>query len=377
MCKPGQLQGEANLVDRLRARSRTHATQRLHTFLRDGETEADHLTYESLDRHARTIATDLQRKVEEGQRALLLYPPGLDFICAFFGCLYAGVVAIPAPLPHRARLQRSLPRLQCIIEDSGTSLVLTDTTHLPDLEALAFMAGQSILATDGQPPDEHGAGEWQEPCIDEDTLAYLQYTSGSTSDPKGVVVRHGDLFRHCGHTARAWGYGPESVAATWLPHFHDYGLVDGIIQPLFTGIPVYMMSPGAFAMRPARWLNAISHYGVTHSQAPNFGYELCVQRIKPAERERLSLGRWTTASTGAEPVSIDTLERFIAAFGQCGFKRSAFYPAYGLAEATLLVTTKQHQKPPGALSLDASALEVNEVVAACAGKPTRNGPVPW
>jgi len=367
MDEPEQLQDETNLIDRLLTRASSHATQRLHTFLSEGETEAGHLTYETLDRHARAIAVDLQRKIGEGERALLLYPPGLDFICAFFGCLYAGIVAIPAPLPHRARLQRSLPRLQCLIEDSGTSLVLTDTAHLPELEALAFLAGLSILATDGQPPDEHEAGEWREPCINEDTLAYLQYTSGSTSEPKGVMVRHGDLFRHCGHTARAWGYGPDSVAATWLPHFHDYGLVDGIIQPLFTGIPVYMMSPVAFVVRPERWLKAISHYGVTHSQAPNFGYELCVQRIKPAERERLNLGRWTTASTGAEPVSINTIERFSEVFKQSGFERSAFYPAYGLAEATLLVTTKQHQKPPGALRLDASALEAHEVVEACAG----------
>ena len=298
MDEPEQLQDETNLIDRLLTRASSHATQRLHTFLSEGETEAGHLTYETLDRHARAIAVDLQRKIGEGERALLLYPPGLDFICAFFGCLYAGIVAIPAPLPHRARLQRSLPRLQCLIEDSGTSLVLTDTAHLPELEALAFLAGLSILATDGQPPDEHEAGEWRGPCINEDTLAYLQYTSGSTSEPKGVMVRHGDLFRHCGHTARAWGYGPDSVAATWLPHFHDYGLVDGIIQPLFTGIPVYMMSPVAFVVRPERWLKAISHYGVTHSQAPNFGYELCAQRIKPAERERLNLGRWATASTG-------------------------------------------------------------------------------
>ncbi len=367
MDKPEQMGDVANLVGLLRARAVTHASQRLHTFLSEGETEADHLTYETLDHSARVIATDLQRMVGEGQRALLLYPPGLDFICAFFGCLYAGIVAIPAPLPHRARLQRSLPRLQCLIDDSGTSLVLTDSAHLAELEALGSLSGLSIMAMDGSPQHEHEVGVWQEPCINDDTLAYLQYTSGSTSEPKGVMVRHGDLFRHCGHTAQAWGYGPDSVAATWLPHFHDYGLVDGIIQPLFTGIPVYMMSPAAFAVRPGRWLKAISHYGVTHSQAPNFGYELCIRRIKPAERESLNLKRWTTASTGAEPVLIDTIERFSEDFAQCGFERSAFYPAYGLAEATLLVSTKQHRKPPGALQLDAGALEANEVAEAGAG----------
>jgi acyl-CoA synthetase (AMP-forming)/AMP-acid ligase II len=206
------------------------------------------------------------------------------------------------------------------------------------------------------------AQEWQQPRLADDTLAYLQYTSGSTATPKGVMVTHGNLMRHCAHMEQAWGYTPDSVSATWVPHFHDYGLVDGIIQPLFMGIPCYIMAPAAFYMRPLRWLQAVSRYRVTHTQGPNSGYEHCVRKVKPEELVGLDLRAWRTASNGGEPVRQDTVRDFVAALEPHGFRREAFYPAYGLAEATLLVATKRHDQAAVIRAFDAEALEQNSAV---------------
>jgi acyl-CoA synthetase (AMP-forming)/AMP-acid ligase II len=348
-----------NLVQLLHWRATHQGAQRAYTFLANGEEEAGYLTYASLDARARAIAAGLQAAGASSARALLLYPPGLDFACAFFGCLYAGVIAVPAPLPDAVRLKRTLPRLRALVDDAGATLVLTTSKALPMLPDLGTLATLHLTdtPTDGAPPTE-----WRESQIADDTLAFLQYTSGSTQSPKGVMVRHGALMRHCAAVQAAWGYAGDAVAATWLPHFHDYGLIDGILQPVHAGIPSVVMSPVAFYMRPVRWLKAISHYGVTHSQAPNFGYEHCVERIKPAQLAGLDLSRWRVASNGSEPIDMRTLERFAAMLAPAGFRPGAFYPAYGLAEATLLVATKRHGAAAAACTVDADALERDVVV---------------
>lgn len=365
VCSMGNGIGFSNLVEVLRHRARHQADRTAYTFLQNGHIEQGSVSYGELDHQARAIAAELQGLAAFGARAFLLYPPGLEFVGAFFGCLYAGVVAIPVPV-----VKRSLPRLQAVARDARASLVLTDSRTRPQLGDAGSLPpefqGMSWILSDearGRPADG-----WQPPAVRSDTLAYLQYTSGSTAAPKGVMVTHGNLVRHCAHIEQAWGYTPDSVSATWVPHFHDYGLVDGIIQPLYAGIPCYAMSPAAFYMRPIRWLQAISRYRVTHTQGPNSGYEHCLRRIKPDELAGLDLRCWRTASNGGEPVRPDTVRGFVAALEPHGFRREAFYPAYGLAEATLLVSTKRHDQVPVIRRLDAGALERHSVVEVSPGQ---------
>lgn len=336
-----------------------------YAFLENGVKEIDSLSYKELDEKARAIAVELQKKVGKNERALLLYPQGLKFIAALFGCMYAEVIAIPAPPPDPIRLKRTLPRLEAIVKDAQASVILTDFSRYSQLQettsqlssefrSIKWIVSENIL--------QELAQEWQKPDINGDSLAYLQYTSGSTSTPKGVMLTHKNLIHHCSYIKEAWGYTSESIATTWVPHFHDYGLVDGLIQPLYSGIPCYLMSPIAFYMRPIRWLRTISRYGVTHSQGPNFAYEHCIKRTTVEERANLDLSSWRTASNGAEPVRQETLENFIATFEPYGFRRDALYPSYGLAEATLLVATKQHGQEANVYKVEAEALEKNRVV---------------
>jgi acyl-CoA synthetase (AMP-forming)/AMP-acid ligase II len=362
-----ELEQCSNLVELLGWRAIHQAEKRAFTFLHNGEVELTHLSYRELDRQARAIAAALQGAATIGERALLLYPPGLAFISAFFGCLYAGVVAIPAPLPDQVRLKRTLPRLQALVEDAQASLVLTDFRHADRIAESSALSSLVIRATD-RLTDEDAcdqlAARWQPPEVYSDSLAYLQYTSGSTSSPKGVMVSHSNLMHHCAHIRQAWDYRADSIAATWLPHFHDYGLVDGLIQPLYMGASAFVMSPIAFYARPVRWLMTISRHRVTHSQGPNFAFEHCVDKIKPEQCAGLNLSSWRIASNGSEPIIMDTIERFVAAFEPHGFRRAAFYPAYGLAEATLLVATRQHGGLPAARLCDAEALQKHRVVEA-------------
>jgi len=277
---------------------------------------------------------------------LLLYPPGLEFIAAFCGCLYAGVIAIPAPPPDAARLKRTLPRLQAIAKDAQASLVLTTSRILGIVKDFRFSSGDATRTQVAEFQAMHWlvteqiasslATQWQEPVVSSGTLAYLQYTSGSTSTPKGVMVSHGNLMFHSACISRSCGYTPDSLSATWMPYFHDYGLVEGLIVPLFNGTPCFVMSPLAFIKRPIRWLQTISRYQVTHSQGPNFAYDQCLDRIAPEQRSTLDLSSWCAAGNAAEPINYKTLERFVEVFQPYGFRANACSPAYGLAEATLL-----------------------------------------
>ena len=339
----------STFIELLRYRALHQSDKTAYTFLQDGEKESSCLTYQELDFHARTIAAKLQSLGAIGERALLLYPAGLEVIAAFSGCLYAGVIAVPLPPPDGARLKRTLPRLQSVASDAEASIVLTTSrilstveefrSQFPELQAMRW------LVTDEIPAEL--AENWKDPGMSTDTLAYLQYTSGSTSTPKGVMVSHGNLMHNCEGIKHSGGYTADSISATWMPYFHDYGLVDGLIQPLYAGIPSFVMSPLAFIKRPLRWLQAISHYKVTHTGGPNFAYEYCVKKIKPEQRSTLDLSSCRTASIGAEPIRQETLEAFLEAFTPYGFRRTAIKPAYGLAETTLIVSlTKQETDGP-------------------------------
>src|SRR6185295_7465710 len=314
----------STLIDLLRFRSLNEPTLVAYRFLAERETSS--ITYGTLDVRARAIAALLQSRGLQRERVLLLYPPGLDFIAAFFGCLYAGAVAVPVGLPQT---KRGLGRFQAIASDAQAAGALTTRQVLSRFERLQL----EWLTSDDLSDNE--AAEWCEPPTNGDALAYLQYTSGSTSTPKGVMVTHANVLENSAYIQYGFEHGPQSVSLSWLPHFHDMGLVDGIIQPLYSGFTGLLMSPAALLQNPARWLQAISRYRVTHSGGPNFAYDLCTRRIDEAQRASLDLSTWSVAYNGAEPVRHETLERFVAAFAPCGFRPAAFYPAYGLAEATL------------------------------------------
>jgi amino acid adenylation domain-containing protein len=351
----------STFVELLRLRSSTQPDRDAFTFLLNGETQQATLTYQELDRRSRRIAAQLQANGLSGERALLLYPAGLDFLIAFFGCLYAGVVAVTAYPP---RNERNTPRIKAISTDAQATIALTTTEILPkvrslltektDLESLQWLATDNLA--------EGIEDTWQEPFIHQDTLAFLQYTSGSTGTPKGVMISHGNLLHNAATTYQFMEHSAESKFISWLPTYHDMGLIGGILQPLYGGFPCILMPPTSFLQSPYRWLQAISHYQGTTSGAPNFAYELCTQKITPEQKETLDLSSWSVAFNGAEPVRYETLERFAEAFAECGFRKEAFYPCYGMAETTLMVSGVQKATAPMVKTVQKSALESNRIV---------------
>ncbi|MEN9869338.1 MAG: hypothetical protein RLZZ171_321, partial [Cyanobacteriota bacterium] len=327
------------IVELLQYRASSQSQTTAFKFLEDGEKETETLTYGELDRRAKAIASQLQALNLSGERALLLYPSGLDYVAAFFGCLYAEVIAVPAYPPQN---QRKTPRVQAIVADAKPAIALTTETLLPRMQSLLGKIGSfRWLATDSL---EAGIeANWQESELDRDAIAFLQYTSGSTGTPKGVMVSHGNILHNATMTYRCMGHSPESKFISWLPMYHDMGLIGGILQPLYGGFPCVLMSPTSFLQRPYRWLQAISQYKGTTSGAPNFAYELCVQKITAEQRTTLDLSSWQVAFNGAEPIRHETLERFSETYADCGFRREAFYPCYGMAEATLLVAGENRE----------------------------------
>ncbi len=351
----------STLVELLSYRAQNQSDQIAYTFLEDGETEANRLTYQELDRQARAIAGQLQSLDATGSHALLLYPPGLEFIAAFFGCLYAGVVAVPAYPPRR---NQNMSRLQAIVADAEATVALTTTSLLDYIESRFAeepgLAKLRWLATDNLASDL--AAAWQKPEVSSDTIAFLQYTSGSTGTPKGVMVSHGNLLHNSAMIHKSFADTPNSQGVSWLPPYHDMGLVGGVLQPLYVGAPTILMSPVAFMQRPFRWLQAISRFKATTSGGPNFAYDLCIRKITPEQQASLDLSSWEVAFTGAEPVRAETLEQFAATFEPCGFRREAFHPCYGMAETTLIVSGSLRSAPPIVRQVDGAALEQNRVV---------------
>ena len=352
----------STLVDLLRIRANNQPERTAYTFLQDGETESDSLTYQELDTWARAIAAKLQSLKATGERALLLFPPGLEFIAAFLGCLYAGVVAVPAYPPRR---NQKMSRLQAIVTDAQATVALTTTSVLGKIEGrftenpeLAFLCW---VATDNMGSDQ--ALDWLEPEVNSETLAFLQYTSGSTGTPKGVMVSHGNLWHNLALIHRGFEHTPNSQGVIWLPPYHDMGLIGGVLQPLYGGFPVTLMPPIAFLAKPIRWLQAISRYKATTSGGPNFAYELCVKKIKSEQLASLDLRSWEVAFTGAEPINASTLEQFAATFESCGFRKEAFYPCYGMAENTLFVAGGVKTAEPIIRCVDGVSLLQNQVVA--------------
>ena len=350
------------LIELVRGRLPRQINQTAYTFLVDGETEEINLTYGELDARARAIAARLQQLNAYGERVLLLYPPDLEYIAAFFGCLYAGAVAVPVFAP---RANRSLSRLQSIAADAEAKVLLTTSAVLsriePFLAQVSELQALHWLATDNI--EEETADEWKQPYIDGDTLAFIQYTSGSTASPKGVMVSHANILHNERMIQSAFRQTEHSVILSWLPLYHDMGLIGGVLQPLYVGARCILMSPVSFLQKPLRWLQAISRYRATTSGGPNFAYDMCVQKIDPAHRAELDLSNWSVAFNGSEPVRAETLKQFATAFEPCGFRPESFFPCYGLAEATLFVSgnSKPVVKKFAAESLAQHRVEETEV----------------
>ncbi|HUT18659.1 MAG TPA: AMP-binding protein, partial [Anaerolineae bacterium] len=336
----------STLVELLQRRAHSLPDQRAYTMLAEGQTDRIHLTYGQLDREARAIGARLQSVLAAGERVLLLYPDGLEYVTAFFGCLYAGAVPIPVYPP---RLNRANPRIQAIATDAQARIALTTTSiaarldvrrqHTPGLE------GIHCLGTTYPEPGKD-AGHWEESPLTGASVAYNQYTSGSTATPRGVVLSHSNLLHNLAHLQDAFRIRPEGMGVSWLPLYHDMGLIGGVLLALYVGGPLTMMSSTSFAQAPLRWLQAITRHKATVSGGPNFAYQLCVDRITPEERAALDLSSWQVAFCGAEPIRADTLHRFAEAFAPCGFRPEALCPGYGLAEATLVVSTKAASTEP-------------------------------
>jgi 8-amino-7-oxononanoate synthase len=356
-------QGLPNLIHMLRRRVQEHREKTVYTYLTDGESQETRLTYCELERRALAIAAHLQSHLSPGERVLLLYPPGTEFPTAFFGCLCAGMVAVPTYPPHSNQF---LASLVATVSDAGPTVALTTASTLEQYRRQIDQA-PGLMALKWIPTDtiaDDLANAWQEPPIGADSLAVLQYTSGSTGSPKGVMVSHGNLLHNSSVIHTVFGASPSSRGVIWLPPYHDMGLIGGIIQPVYAGADMILISPVHFIQKPLRWLMAISRYKATTSGGPNFAYDLCVRKITPEQKSGLDLSSWEVAFNGAEPVRGETLHRFAAAFESCGFRQKAYLPCYGLAETTLIASGSSKRSEPTFLQADAQALKAGRLALA-------------
>jgi acyl-CoA synthetase (AMP-forming)/AMP-acid ligase II len=359
----------SNLVDLLRDRAEHKPDQLAYRFLADGETSQQTLTYLQLHQQAVQIASYLQSFLSPGDRVLVVYPysAGLEFIAAFFGCLYAGAIAVTDNPPVSPQ---AIVKLQTRLESSQCRAILSTKALIEQLKiqfsvekeeetrrgtSLRWVATDDLL-------DQNLAIDWQKPPINGDTVAFLKYNSGSPGTPKGVIVTHGNVLHNSAIIYKAFGHHNNSKGLIWLPLFHDMGLIGGVVQPLYGSFPVTLMSPVALVQKPFRWLEAISEYQATTSGGPNFAYDLVCRTATPEKLEQLDLSSWDVAFSGAEPVRWDTLKRFAEIFGPCGFKPEAFYPCYGMAETTLFISGGHKHQTPNILWVDPVALEHNQVI---------------
>lgn len=353
----------SNIISILNQRASQTPNRLAYIFLKDGEHQEQHISYKELANKSINIAIKLQSSIPKGARALLLYPQGLEFITAFFGCLHAGVVAVPAYPPKR---NQKMSRLEAIIKDAQPQIILATSSILESIKGkltdVLNLSEMQWLATDNLNNSEELS--WIYPDIISDSLAFLQYTSGSTGTSKGVMISHGNILHNSACIQKAFELTEQSVSVTWLPNFHDMGLIDGILQPLYTGFLGVVMAPESFLQKPILWLQAITKYRANHSGSPNLGYELCVQKITPSQQLCLDLSSWLSAYNGAEPIRQRTLEEFITKFQSSGFQPQHFYPCYGMAEATLMISGGNIHSEPVYFNAEAESLENKIVVEA-------------
>jgi len=361
----------ADLISLLADRAARTPDRLAFRFLADGERETGTLSYGELDRRARALAARLRALGEPGDRAILFHPPGLEYVVALLGCWHAGMVPVPAYPPRGHHLER----LRALVTDARARFALTTAAVRERLgpriaadPALAALAWPSTDEAEGPPSGAAPAGAPRRALGD---LALLQYTSGSTADPKGVMIPHRALLAHTAELAAAFGVGPEDHLVSWLPPYHDMGLIGAILTPLSVGASVTLLPPGAFLQRPLRWLQAVAAFGGTLTGAPDFAWDLCARRATPELARALDLTRLRVAFSGAERVRPETLERFAAAFAPSGFRREAFVPTYGLAEATLGLTSRPLGALPAEARLDEAALRQGRAAPAREGAAAR------
>jgi acyl-CoA synthetase (AMP-forming)/AMP-acid ligase II len=356
--QPGSV---TSFVDLLRLRAEEHPDALAYRFLVSGDPEGpvEEWSYGRLDRSAQNVGSYLRRLgAVQGDRVLLLYPAGIEFIAAFLGCLYAGVVAVPA-YPHR-----TLSRLEGITSNAGCRFVLTTSSFLKLSRSLEKQASELKLAKWAATSEilDDAICDWQPPKLTDESLAFLQYTSGSTGQPKGVMVSHGNILHNQRLIQKGFATDSTIHVVGWLPLYHDMGLIGNVLHPLFVGASCTFMSPLSFLQRPLRWLRAISSFAGTVSGGPNFAFDLCVSKLTSGER--LDLNSWKVAFNGSEPVRQETLDRFASAFSRFGFRRKAFLSCYGLAEATLFVSGTTPGMAPEHRRYVAESLEQNQAMEA-------------
>lgn len=357
-----------SLVGMFEANSARHPGKVIYYFLEDGLNETSRVTFGEMNQRVRSIAAALQQRYHKGERALMLFPPGIEFIVALFGCFYAGVIGVPAYPPRKNRL---FERFGAIVNDCSPSLILTTQKIREDirknfsgekcLEDIDFLVYEDV---------ETGMESlWREPVIDPADIALLQYTSGSTGTPNGVMVSHRNILQNSAFIANAFGHDENAFGVNWLPGFHDMGLIGALMQPPFLGATNAIIPPNIFLQRPMNWLRAISKYRATTAGGPNFALDFCVERMKHEELEGVDLGTVRPFYCGAEPIRKETLERFAAAFHPYGFRPDQLYPCYGLAESVLIVTGGALDEAPVTCTVDASALEKGRVLLVDTGHP--------
>jgi acyl-CoA synthetase (AMP-forming)/AMP-acid ligase II len=347
----------------LRQRAQRHPDRLACAFLGDGENITDRLSYAGLDEEARRVADLLARQLTPGARALLVCEPGLGFVTAFFGCLYAGVVAVPVVPPTGPRSTSGQARIRAILADCAAEAVLTSGVD----EEAALFGDTPRIALDGSRRGDPDA--WRDPGVRAGTVAFLQYTSGSTAAPRGVVLTHANLLAN--QRAIAWSLAVPAGATwlSWLPMYHDMGLIGTLMQPLYRGAAAYLMSPLHFLQSPARWARAVSRYRAHVSGGPNFAYELAARRVTADDLAGVDLSSWRVAFSGAEPIRADTVARFAAAYAPAGLDPAGLVGCYGLAESTLLVTGAWATDPK-TTTVRADALAHGRVVPATGGNAT-------
>jgi acyl-CoA synthetase (AMP-forming)/AMP-acid ligase II/alkylation response protein AidB-like acyl-CoA dehydrogenase/acyl carrier protein len=355
----------APLTERLRSHARLTPQRVAYTFLRD-DGKIDELTYGELERRASALAATLAQRAAAGSRALLLYPAGLEFITVYCACLLAGLIAVPATIPHKTRASR---RLKALLDDAAPSLILTRSDCEPAVLAslsLVDAANRACLSTDtlvlaGDPA--------LLPAIDPGMTAFVQYTSGSTSLPKGVEITHLNIASNVESIRQGFGFDPDSVMVSWLPLFHDMGLIGSVVAPLYVGFRCVLMAPAAFLKNPRMWLEAISAYRGTCAGSPNFGWDYCVKRITEDQKDGLDLSSLAVAYNGSEPIRAATLRAFSGAFARCGMRKSSLFPCYGMAETTLFVAGGPIDQEPVVRTVSKSLLEGNQIRDVAPGGP--------
>ncbi|MFF2027045.1 fatty acyl-AMP ligase [Streptomyces sp. NPDC058171] len=355
-----------SIIDVVRTHARCRPDDTAFSFVASGASGSDisrELTYGELDSAAAATGSMLLDSCVAGDRVLLSCPPGPEFLASFLGCLYAGLVAVPAPLPSGGKGQQA--RVNGMLASSGAAAVLTDGESFDTVHDWASAPARDVTCVAAERTARPGARDGFEPAaVDPDGLAFLQYTSGSTSDPRGVMVSHRNLVENLALIQRSYEVPDGARVGGWLPPYHDMGLMGTLLLPLFIGGQAFVMTPSAFLRRPRLWLEVIDRHGVAFSPAPNFAYDLCVRRVSAEQAAALDLSRWRWAVNGAEPVQESTVRSFAEHFAPAGLRPEAVCPSYGMAETTLFVSGSAGSSAPVVTRVDGGRFERNQFVPA-------------